>query len=279
LGGVKDKYLFHKNARVQHVGRCALGLNADTAEFAVCRAHFDFSSLATQEEKIEREKMIKKWLSDRLPNDVTEHTYNLAIRCFAAICYHYKDLNEKLHKKCILQNSPVFKDIPDSFLDVAVIAYPWTKTKYTPKLRDTPLHVTQLYKMNEIKHELATLWHNFMKDINKEMDRRGFASTECNTIKIIAAIASLAARIETMGTVRRTQPRPDEETVQEQLATFVMEDKDYDDSDHMLLEEDQAEEIVAISKEEKQLHIERNHQQTMDHVKKGSLQWAVIMAF
>ena len=58
-----------------------------------------------------------------------------------------------------------------------------------------------------------------------------------------------------------------------------MEDEDYDDSDHMLLEEDQAEEIAAISEEEKQLHIKRNHQQAMDHVKKGSLQWAVIMAF
>ena len=36
----------------------------------------------------------------------------------------------------------------------------------------------------------------------------------------------------------------------------------------MLLEEDQAEEIAAISEEEKQLHIKRNHQQAMDHVKK-----------
>ena len=105
------------------------------------------------------------------------------------------------------------------------------------------------------------------------MDRRGFASTECNTIKITGAIASLAARIETMGTVNRIQPTLDEETMRERLATFVMEDEDYDDSDHMhmLLEEDQAAEIAAISEEEKQLHIERNHQQAMDHVKKRKL--------
>ena len=82
-----------------------------------------------------------------------------------------------------------------------------------------------------------------------------------------------------MGTVNRIQPTPDEETIRGRLATFVMEDEDYDDSDHMLLEEDQAAEIAAISEEEKQLHIERNHQQAMDHVKKGSLQWAVIMTF
>ena len=61
-----------------------------------------------------------------------------------------------------------------------------------------------------------------MKDMNKEMDRRGFASTECNTMKITAAFASLAARIETMGTVNRTQPRSGEETMQERLATFAL---------------------------------------------------------
>ena len=38
LGGVKNRYLFHEN-----VGRCTSGLNADTAEFAVCRAHFDLA--------------------------------------------------------------------------------------------------------------------------------------------------------------------------------------------------------------------------------------------
>ena len=110
-----------------------------------------------------------------------------------------------------------------------------------------------------------------MKDMKEEMDRRGFASTECNKIKITAVIASLAAMIETMGTVDRTQPMPDEETMRERLATFVMEDEDYDDSDHMLLGEDQAEEIAAISEEEKQLHTERNHHQAMDHVKKRKL--------
>ena len=119
----------------------------------------------------------------------------------------------RLPSKASSQNAPIFKDIPDSFLSVAVIAYPWAKTKYKPKLSSTPPHVMQLYEMKQVKHELATLQENFMKDMNEEMDRRGFASTVCNTIKITAAIASLAARIETMGTVNRIQPRPGEETM------------------------------------------------------------------
>ena len=44
----------------QHVGRCASGLDAAKAEFAVCRAHFDFSTLATEEERIERDRSEKK---------------------------------------------------------------------------------------------------------------------------------------------------------------------------------------------------------------------------
>ena len=98
LDDVKDKYLSHENTGDQYVGCCALGPSADTAEFAVCKAHFDLSSLTTQEERIDRVNMIKKWLSDCLPSDNTEHTYDLEIKCFADICYHYKHLNENSTK-------------------------------------------------------------------------------------------------------------------------------------------------------------------------------------
>ena len=54
LGGVKDKYLFHENAGDQHVGRCASGLNSDTAEFAISRAYFDYSDLPDEPERQKR---------------------------------------------------------------------------------------------------------------------------------------------------------------------------------------------------------------------------------
>lgn len=124
LGGVKDKYLFHADAGDQHVGRCASGLRSDTAEFAICRAYFDYSTLKEPEERVERHTMIETWLRERLPGDIPDHSFDLAFICFAAICNKYQYLHDNLDKKCILFNAPVFKDVPDEFVDVARTAYP-----------------------------------------------------------------------------------------------------------------------------------------------------------
>ena len=78
-------------------------------------------------ETIERKKVIKGGLVAHLPIDINPTTFELAIRCFASICYHCKELNTDMHKNCILQSAAVFKVIPRGILDVAVITYPWTK--------------------------------------------------------------------------------------------------------------------------------------------------------
>ena len=93
----------------------------------MCRPYFGFDSLGSGE-TIERKKVIKEGLVAHLPIDINPTTFELAIRCFASICYHYEELNTDMHKNCIPQSAAVFKDIPRNILDVAVIAYPWTKT-------------------------------------------------------------------------------------------------------------------------------------------------------
>ena len=80
-----NKYLFHESTGVQHIERCVSGLAADMTEFVVCRPHFDFSTLATREEIIEWEDMIKKWIHNCIPNNVIDHLHGLIIRCFATI--------------------------------------------------------------------------------------------------------------------------------------------------------------------------------------------------
>ena len=62
---MKGRYLFHVKAGDQHVGRCAAGLQCDSAAFIVCRPYFDFDSLGPGE-TIERKKVIKEWLVARL---------------------------------------------------------------------------------------------------------------------------------------------------------------------------------------------------------------------
>ena len=112
-----------------------------------------------------------------------------------------------------------------------------------------------------------------MGDMKSEMEKRGFASTECSTHKIPEVIASLREMIERMGSVCITQTSPlDQEIIRERLTNFVMEDEDDEDDDiYMLFAGDGGncvDETTAILDEERQMHCERNHQQAMDHVKK-----------
>eukprot|EP00804_Cyclotella_cryptica_P025704 CCRYP_002907-RA/>CCRYP_002907-RA protein AED:0.33 eAED:0.33 QI:0/0/0/1/0/0/2/0/270 len=96
----------------QYVGRCASGLAADTCNFAISRAYFDFSGLTSEEERLERRRLIAAWLQERLPGNIPSSSFELAWNCFATICYHYNYLKANLDKNCVLSNSPVFKDIP-----------------------------------------------------------------------------------------------------------------------------------------------------------------------
>ena len=149
----------------------------DTCEFAICRPYFDFSRLKSEEEMLQRERMINKWLSERLPNNIPTSSIEVATNCFASICYHYKFLQANLHKKCVLRNSILFKDIPQEFIAVAVTAFPWNKTKYTPSFTGIPPHVVQLAELKELKLKLAELKEGVMTSIVAAMDERGLASS------------------------------------------------------------------------------------------------------
>jgi len=78
LGGVKDQYLFHENVGDQYVGRCASGLAADTCDFAISRAYFDFSGLTSEEERLEKRRLIATWLQERLPGNIPSSSFELA---------------------------------------------------------------------------------------------------------------------------------------------------------------------------------------------------------
>ena len=122
LGGVKDKYLFHENAGDQYIGRCASGLTSDRPEFDICRAHFDYSSYNVGD-RSDMEEKVQLWLRERLPMKTTEHSFNLAYKCFADVCHKYNRLNETLRRARNVRSSPVFKNVPEEFLKLAKTVY------------------------------------------------------------------------------------------------------------------------------------------------------------
>ena len=62
--------------------------------------------------------------------------------------------------------------------------------------------------MKELKLKMASLQKGIMDEMKSNMDKRGFASTECNTNRITEAFASLGEMIERMGSVGTTRPSP-----------------------------------------------------------------------
>ena len=103
LGGVKDKYLFCKDAGDQYVGRCASGHDVNSKEFVISPTYFDMTHLNTSE-RIGMWTKINTHLKDRLPgwSQMSEKTWHLVRYCFAAVCYKYNWLHENLHDDCPL---------------------------------------------------------------------------------------------------------------------------------------------------------------------------------
>lgn len=196
LGGVKDKYLFRENAGDQYVGRCATGLPVTEKEFAVSPPYFDYSDLELAD-RLEMKKKIDQHLSTRIPHysEIKANALNLLHYCFASICYSYEYLNENLHDECPLRNAAVFKDIPEDIIKLAVIKYPWNKTKDTPRFTGIPPHVNSLAKLEEMEMTMKAIPTRFMDMMKSEMDRRKFFASEVNTHEITDAIKTMSEKI------------------------------------------------------------------------------------
>ena len=63
---------------------------------------------------------------------------------------------ETFHLRCPLRSAILFCDIPKSIIEVAHIAYPWSKSDDTPQLSGVPPHVLALAEMEGLKQEIAS---------------------------------------------------------------------------------------------------------------------------
>ena len=189
LGGMKDKYIFHENAGDQYVGRCASLLDQLSKEFAVSTPYFDFSELSDYDRN-EMKKKLNKFVKSRIPNSdiIRNQTWNVAMNCFACVCYHYKYLSETLHPQCTFRASSIFRDIPKEFFDHVRVTHPWNMTKDSPSLTGVPPHVLCLAQLEGLRIEIETLKKELPRTIERMLDNRGFSSTGLNTTKVIEAI-------------------------------------------------------------------------------------------
>ena len=159
---------------------------------AICWAFFDFSRLKSEEKRLERKHFINCWPSERLPGHLSESSLELAI--------NYKYLQENLTRKCVLHQSPKYKDILEDIFCVATTTYPWNKTDVTLSFTGIPLHIIQLAALCTLELKFDAVKVSAMKEIVSAMEKRRFASSEWITNKTIETTDGLEKVIENVTT-------------------------------------------------------------------------------
>ena len=187
MGGVKDIYLKYEAAGDQFVGRCASCLDLLSSNFAVSPPHWDFSQSHdgvphTLEEEVQLQQELESFLKERLPNydRISKATLNLARILLASVCYHHEYLKVTLAQLSSFRASNMFRNLPDFLLKQARIAFPWTKTKYTPHFTGIPPHVILMADNERILAEIASLRAGMKADVTALLHDREPASNIIN---------------------------------------------------------------------------------------------------
>lgn len=94
-----------------------------------------------------------------------------------------------MHEGCPLQTSVVYRDMPQSVLDLVRVAYPWDKTEDTPQFTGIPPHILILAELEELKQVVLGLQNNIKDDMKDLMEERGFSSQASTTQSIIDAVS------------------------------------------------------------------------------------------
>ena len=190
MGGVKDRYLKRESAGDQYVGRCAAGLDQLSKKFSVSPPYFEFSSINEGLKRARLKKRLEKWLHSRIleEGELSASSKHIVWTCFASICFHHSYLTNNLHVECSFRASLIFRDIPDEFLKIAQVAYPWNSTVDTPKITGVPPHVLLMAELEELKIKFDALQNSIKSDMKDALDERGVGGSEFHTNSILEAI-------------------------------------------------------------------------------------------
>ena len=68
---------------------------------------------------------------------------------------------------------PVFiRDIPEEFLKVSRVVYPWDATSDTPKLIGVPPHLILMAEIEDLKNKIERLKVTIKSNMNNALDKR-----------------------------------------------------------------------------------------------------------
>ena len=222
-GGVKDRYLKRESAGDQYVGRCAAGLDQLSKKFAISPPYFDFTGVEDSVARVRLRKRIEEWLHSRITEDgeLSASSKHIVWICFASICFHHSYLTSYLHEESSFRASLFYRDIPDEFLQVARVAFPWDATEDTPKLTGVPPHVVLMAEIEDLKNKFQGLQATIKHDMTDALDERGVGGSEFHTNSILAAIKQ--SEIAMLQRLHQSESRPESS---EDTAELLIENED-----------------------------------------------------
>ena len=100
-----------------------------------------------------------------------------------------------MHEECSFRSSLFIRDIPDKFLNVARVAFPWETTVDTLKLTIIPPRVLLMVEIEDIKIKLMSLQAIIKTDIKDALDERGVGGNKFHTNIILEAITQSETRM------------------------------------------------------------------------------------
>jgi len=191
LGTTKDWCIHYNNkAGDQFCGRCVTGISSLKKEFATSPVYCDF----TKSKQMGRIR-VKKTLEDYFlnANEMQPHVFELIRYLFAALCFHFDFLEEKLPKESKLRAyHPLCNAISNfEFRTEAKIAYPWTATEYTPQQSGIPFHSMLLVEIEKLKKALSEQTTTIINSLKEELDNCSIGGTEYRTNEILMEVSTI----------------------------------------------------------------------------------------
>ena len=101
---------------------------------------------------------------------MSPQTFSLLTFCYASICYHYDYLDDKLHSRSRVRQSPLYQQCKDEWKAIAIVDFPWSAKKKTPSLTGIPPHIVLLSKLQIISENIEDCKDDFKKVLVSELD-------------------------------------------------------------------------------------------------------------
>lgn len=211
MGTVKDRYIHYGKAGDQFTGRSVTGISSLDKEFAISPVYWDWSDCDEESGSKKVDKLVEETCVEN--KEVNPQTFVLIRNLFACLCYHYRYLDEGLHKKNPLRGSAVFAGVSKfEHRDNATVSYPWKATAFTPKFTGIPPHVMMLVKMEDLTMELRKQSNVIMDKLKSELNERSVGGAHYQATQILEEVKEL---LHTLSQVQRRKATVEADSISE----------------------------------------------------------------